>query len=248
MLFMSSQALRTILATLTIVAATAGLASAQQADDAPPPQTSSKPAWRASCPGAAAWIEANSTQDDDSLRRRDSQRVLSRPELLRDLEQRFQTDQTARRKLIAGGYSKMDWRAVSDIDVDNAKWLVSVLQKFGFPTAQDVGEYGLHLLWLLFHHADQFPRLQEVALPAFEERWKAGELPANDLARLTDRILVKHRKPQMYGTQHDWGAADLQGQKIDHLDEIELNRQRLGLMPLVDYGCMMHQLRKPVRR
>ncbi len=69
---------------------------------------------------------------------------------------------------------------------------------------------------------------------------KGGELPADDLARLTDRVLLAAGKPQRFGTQFDWYAGQFTPKGAGNIADIEANRQALGLMPLADYACMMN--------
>jgi hypothetical protein len=205
---------------------------------------SEPPPWADRCPGAAAWLAAHEDQEVPAMQQRDRARSLTHPQLLAELERRVDADQAARRRLLNGGFAPRDMQAAAAVDADNLKWLGRVLRSSGFPSADQVGEYGLHLTWLLVHHADQHPDFQRQALGEFKRLYAAGEFNAADLARLTDRVLKKQGGAQAFGTQFDWAAgAQQQLQRIDNLAEIERNRQALGLMPLADYGCMMHALR-----
>lgn len=209
---------------------------AQAADDA---------AWRQACPGAAAWTDANEAQSIQAMQRRDQARRPTHPELLAELTRRVAEDQAARRRLISGGFTRRRWQDAVAVDADNLRWLARVIRSTGFPTAAQVGEYGLHLTWLLVHHADSQPAFQQAAIAEFKQRYEAGEFAAADLARLTDRVLKRQGKSQAFGTQFDWASGPQLIYQIDNLAEIERNRQALGLMPLSDYGCMMHALRGP---
>jgi len=82
--------------------------------------------------------------------------------------------------------------------------------------------------------------LQAALLPEFEKRYTAGELPADDLAKLTDRVLSALGKPQRYGTQFDWFSGVFKPRNAGDLAAIGANRRTLELMPLADYGCMMN--------
>jgi hypothetical protein len=128
---------------------------------------------------------------------------------------------------------------VAAVDSDNLRWLRALISRQGLPTAQQVGFSGVQWVWVLVQHADTDPRFQGTLLLAFEKRFAAGELPPEDLARLTDRVLIQLGRPQEYGTQFDWYAAEFKLPSGDALTKIEANRTRLGLMPLSDYACMM---------
>ncbi|MBB5204306.1 hypothetical protein HNQ51_001620 [Inhella inkyongensis] len=180
------------------------------------------------------------------MKRRDQARSLSHPELLKELEARVELDQNARRRLLASGFAERDAQALASVDAKNLRWLMKVINTSGFPTASQVGEYGLQLTWLLVQHADQHPEFQRQALGEFQRHHAVGEFGATELARLTDRVLKKRGGAQAFGTQFDWGSGvNEQLQQIENLAEVERNRQALGLMPLADYGCMMYELRKP---
>jgi hypothetical protein len=96
-------------------------------------------------------------------------------------------------------------------------------------------------------HADQDPKLQSDLLPVLERRFSAGELAANDLARITDRVLMASGKPQRYGTQFDWFAGDFALPEPKRLAEVDGERSKLGLMPLVDYVCTLRKARNALK-
>jgi hypothetical protein len=107
------------------------------------------------------------------------------------------------------------------------------------PNAEQVGEHGLQLVWLLVQHADADPKLQALALGEFEERYKSGEFSADSLAKLTDRVLLAKGKSQRYGTQFDWFTGRFDPKENLKISEIDARRAELGLMPLSDYACFM---------
>lgn len=207
--------------------------------------TPDTPAWRSRCQGAARWLDAHPEQTETGMRQRDASRTLTHPELLAELQSRVDADQTARRAWLADRNSASAAANVRNIDADNLRWMVRTFAKMGLPTASQVGEYGLHLTWLLVHHADSNPRFQEISLKEFTKRHAAGEFSADDLARLSDRVAVKFGDPQPYGTLHSWVKGGVDKQTIPNLADIEARRAQLGIMSLADYGCMMHAIRGP---
>jgi len=80
------------------------------------------------------------------------------------------------------------------------------------------------------------------------ERWNHHELPGDDLARLTDRILKASGQPQRFGTQFDWRSATFRLPDHDAVNEIHKNRAQLGLMPIADYACMMQTAAERIRK
>lgn len=189
------------------------------------------------CPGASAWALEHPTASD-------GRSAILEPALLEDLKLRVERDQAARKRwLVDQGNSELA-NAVDSIDTENVAWLRNLVATKGFPTAAQVGKQGVHLAWVLLQHADQDPKLQKDLLPTLERRFAAGELPANDLARITDRVLMAGSKPQKYGTQFDWFTGDFSLPEQRTLVEIDAARAELGLMPLADYVCTLRKARK----
>jgi hypothetical protein len=160
------------------------------------------------CPGAASWRRSHPTLAEAPLSERGGNMAVSDAGLLEDLKVRVESDQAARRKLVADPKSKELGRSVDAIDSANLAFLRKLIAEKGFPTAAQVGNQGVHLAWILLQHADEDPKLQSALLPVLQQRFAAGELPVNDLARFTDRVLLASGKPQRYGTQFDWFAGD----------------------------------------
>ena len=191
------------------------------------------------CPDAAKWRTEHPKQLLVELEHRDEAATLTDPALRRELHRRVDADQAARKVMLASVHDAARGSKVAALDSDNLRWLQTLIARQGLPTAHQVGISGMHWTWILAQHADLEPRFQRTLLLAFEKRFAAGELPAEDLARLTDRVLVNSGRPQQYGTQFDWYTKEFKLLSRDALIKIEANRTRLALMPLNDYVCMM---------
>lgn len=199
------------------------------------------------CPGAASWRHSH-LGSGETASTGAGNAAISEGRLLNELKRRVDSDQAARKKLVADPKSKEFGRSVDAIDSANLAWLRQLIFQKGFPTAAQVGNEGVHLAWILLQHADQDPKLQSELLPVLQQRFAAGELPMNDLARFTDRVLVASGKPQRYGTQFDWfSAEDFKLPEANRLAEIDAERSRLGLMPLADYVCTIRAARNKLK-
>jgi hypothetical protein len=191
------------------------------------------------CPGAVTWEREHPKPNDGAGTH--SAVVPAEAKLLDELRQRVTKDQAARKRWLANQGDEALADDVGSIDADNLAWLRALVSEKGFPTAAQVGNEGVHFAWVLLQHADGDPKLQADLLPVLEQRFSAGELPANDLARLTDRILVASDQPQRYGTQFDWFAGTFTLPEANELGRIDEARARLGLMPLTDYVCVLRK-------
>jgi hypothetical protein len=193
------------------------------------------------CPGAAAWRESHRDQLPPAMAQRDEMRTYSAPELRSELQRRFEEDQRQRQRVLA---DLKDLNLADDVlrmDADNLQWLKKLVSDRGIPTVAQVGESGVHWAWLLVQHATEDPAFQLSVQPIFAQRQAAGELPADDLARLTDRVLVEAGKPQRFGTQFDWYSGHFKPKGVVNMAEIEANRRQLDLMSLKDYACVMNE-------
>jgi len=195
------------------------------------------------CPGAASWSSSHPTLAG-SPQSGHSSKAISEAPLLRDLKVRVESDQKARKQWVADPKNETLASSVDAIDAANLTWLRHLISEKGFPTAAQVGNEGVHLAWILLQHADQDPKLQSKLLPVLEQRFATGELPANDLARITDRVLVGSGKPQRYGTQFDWFSGEFKLPESSRLTEIDTERSLVGLMPLADYICTIRRARE----
>lgn len=199
------------------------------------------------CPGAAEWARHESASRKTQRTDRESDVSVSKAELIKELKTRVDGDQSARKQWLSAPQNEDLARAVDAIDAANLMWLRKLIAEQGFPTAAQVGKEGVHLAWVLLQHADQDPKLQRDLLPVLEQRYSSGELPANDLARFTDRVLISKGEPQKYGTQFDWTADEFKLPEGSRLAEIDTERKRIGLMPLADYACTIRSARDTMR-
>ena len=198
------------------------------------------PAPAAACPGAESWNRAHVTPAQPA------RPAAKDPALLAELRARVDRDQAARRQWLADPRNETLAQAVDAVDATTVTWLRDLVGTQGFPTVSKTGDEGPHLAWILLQHADRDPELQRRLLPVLEARFSAGELPANDLARMTDRILLAGWKPQIFGTQFDWFSGSFQLPDAARLAEIDGERARIGLMPLSDYVCTIRKQRENV--
>jgi hypothetical protein len=101
-----------------------------------------------------------------------------------------------------------------------------IVAQYGWPGRSLVGEDGAHAAWLLVQHADSDPAFQRSCLDLMQAAFANGEVTARELSFLTDRVLLKEGKPQMYGTQGAIGAPSPEEEA-----RIDANRLLLGLEP-----------------
>lgn len=117
---------------------------------------------------------------------------------------------------------------MGQFDVQRTK-VVSLVENCGFPTAETLGEKGFVTFWLMVQHNG--PELMAYYYPAFEQAVENGDLKARDFALMTDRLLVFHNYPQVYGSQ----ILNWELYPIENPDSVDFRRASIGLEPLEEY-------------
>ena len=105
-----------------------------------------------------------------------------------------------------------------------------ILSQHGFPTKEQVGDFGNQAAWLVFQHAGL--DYQKRFLPQLEAAVSHGDIAPLYLALLRDRIDVREGRPQRYGTQ-----INEKGDLAPLLDTSRVNqwRQEVGLPPIEQF-------------
>lgn len=162
--------------------------------------------------------------------------------LMDELEMVYRNDQFSRSKLMdmirTSGVSSIPdslRRQIHYQDSLNQIIVVGILDKMGWQGPQDVGMNGSMALFLVIQHADL--ATQEKYLPMIRQAEKDGKVLSSSLALLEDRVAMRHKQPQIYGSQifSDTATRKMYVYPVidpDHLDE---RRKSMGLQPMADY-------------
>ncbi|MFD1541830.1 DUF6624 domain-containing protein [Nonomuraea guangzhouensis] len=159
-----------------------------------------------------------------------------------ELLRRMQSDQEVRLSLPKDGPVPDDlmekWRSVDD---DNTTYLKQVVDEYGWPGHDLVGEEGAHAAWLLAQHADHDPDFQRRCLALLRDAVDRGQAAPGDLAYLVDRVRVNEERPQVYGTQYHAPDGVFQPRPIEDRERLDERRAGAGLGPHADYDSSMRQ-------
>lgn len=112
-------------------------------------------------------------------------------------------------------------------DTKNRQIVISILEKYGFPKKEAVGEKGVLAVFLTIQHNS--PELRAYYYPLFLEAAEKEDIGLFAIAMLEDRILNDYGFMQVYGTQQS--AIE----KLPIKDSLKVNERRvkMGLEPLV---------------
>ncbi|MEV0774438.1 DUF6624 domain-containing protein [Streptomyces sp. NPDC050433] len=128
---------------------------------------------------------------------------------------------------------QLSWRRLTARHGDR---LGEIMDEYGWPTAELVGEEAAAAAWLIAQHADRQLDIQRRALHLMRQAVSTGTAGPRELAFLSDRTLVNEGRKQIYGTQIagvkdgsplPWPCEDPEG-----LDEL---RAEVGIEPFNEY-------------
>lgn len=136
---------------------------------------------------------------------------------------------------------------IEQIDAENTKWLKTVLDQHGWPTKSLAGKDGAHAVWLLVQHADRDTKFQRHCLDLMSKLPK-GEIPPQDVAYLTDRVLLAEGKMQLYGTQFAPKDGKLQPKPIEDEPNVDARRAAVGLPPMAEYVKILDEQYGPAKK
>lgn len=123
------------------------------------------------------------------------------------------------------------------LDSINLIKLEAIIKEYGWPKKSMVGDGMIaSTAFLIIQHTKDI-NVQKKYLPIIEKMVKIGEIDAGSFAFLTDRILLKEKKKQKYGTQvvtnKDTGKDEIY--PIEDEANVDKRRAEYGLEPLKEY-------------
>ena len=119
------------------------------------------------------------------------------------------------------------------VDRENLATVVSLIEKCGMPTLEEVTQNQMMAIWLVFQHGDNASRKKY--LPQIRKSVENGDLEEGQLALMEDRILVNDGKPQIYGSQFRIEDGDLVLYELANPETVDKRRAKVGLEPLSEY-------------
>jgi hypothetical protein len=121
-------------------------------------------------------------------------------------------------------------------DRQNLAQVELLIAQYGWMGTSFVGERGNVAQWLVIQHADL--ETQEKYLPLLRKSVAAYESRPSNLALMEDRVLMRHGKKQLYGSQisinPDTGAQEVW--QIEDEKNVNVRRAALGMEPMEDYA------------
>lgn len=116
--------------------------------------------------------------------------------------------------------------------------LDSLIQLYGWPNISLVGSFAASKAFLIIQHSELSYQIKY--LPILEKAYEDGEVLFNWIAMLTDRILLRQKKPQKYGSQGIWNPEieKYVMYQLSEPDSVNIWRERYELGPPVSKGAI----------
>jgi len=128
------------------------------------------------------------------------------------------------------------------IDADNTAWIKPLMKQHGWLGNSLVGVDGAAAAFLLVQHTPD-PEFRKSSLESLQKAVKDGEARGDQLALLTDRVLMLEGKPQIYGTQTKTTKdGKLEVWTIEDEANVDKRRAEVGLGTLAEYIERMRQV------
>lgn len=138
-----------------------------------------------------------------------------------------------------GGQSveaKDKWREVERQDVENFKVVSHIIDSLGWLSPKVVGYEGAQTLFMVIQHASLSNQLKY--LPVLRKAVKKGNAQVSNLAYLEDRVALRQKLPQKYGTQlvrdGKTGRILYPDRMLDP-ENVDKRRAEVGLEPIAGY-------------
>lgn len=123
------------------------------------------------------------------------------------------------------------------IDQESTQLIRAMMDQYGWPSYDMIGEDAAKAAWLLAQHADAEPELQERALQLMRPLVEQSQADSKLYAMLIDRVLMNKGEPQIYGTQF---AIDDEGVfrplPVEDFEHIDARRTEMGFGSIKEYA------------
>ena len=140
---------------------------------------------------------------------------------LQILSEVYESDQRIRKSNELIKHAKEDHR--------NQELVISIIEKCGMPTLNEVTQKHMNAIWLGLQHTDE--KIRQKYFPQIEKAVENGDLSKQQYALMKDRILMDEGKPQIYGSQIKKGKL----YKLENPETVNERRKEMGMGTIEDY-------------
>lgn len=137
-------------------------------------------------------------------------------------------------RLVGYGFTKEGLKEQRMLDSQNLKIVTAYVDRYGWPAAADVGFIGQRAIGMTIQHSPL--KIQEKYYPYLVKAYKRDSFLFQTLALLEDRINIRNKRFQFYGTQ----LVSYKGKPVLYpvynIDSLEIWRKQIGFKTtMADY-------------
>jgi len=121
------------------------------------------------------------------------------------------------------------------VDKRNMATIISLIEKCGMPTLDDISKEQMEGIWLVFQHGDNETRKKY--LPLLKRAAEKGDLSKIHIAMMEDRILMHEGLPQLYGSQIENKPEGYALYTLQEPERVNKRRAEMGFGPIEDYAA-----------
>jgi hypothetical protein len=124
---------------------------------------------------------------------------------------------------------------VLEIDNIHIQTLQNIIDLYGWPTKDKVGEKGVQAAFLLVKHSENLVFQQDM-LPLIIQSFLDKEgIAGKDVAQFTDNVSIRLGKKQVFGTQSKLINGKIIFAPIENEDSVDSLRAQMGMSTLAEY-------------
>lgn len=154
-------------------------------------------------------------------------------------------DQALRKQLGDAGWDKAPKELhakLASVDHQNTEKLKAILLNRQWLTNAEVGNKGVGAVFLIIQHSSD-TEFQERMLPLLKRAYLNNEgVSGQQVALLTDRVLIHKGQKQLYGTQADIKNGEVTFMPISQVDKVDERRAEMNMPPLEFYRKLMEEM------
>ncbi|KDM91661.1 DUF6624 domain-containing protein [Photobacterium galatheae] len=128
------------------------------------------------------------------------------------------------------------------IDEENTLKLKSILRERSWFTESEIGKDGVGAAFLIIQHSPDY-EFKENMLPVLKQSYLNDEgITGQEVALLTDRILISKGQKQRYGTQAKIGHGKVIFEPVSNPESVDERRSEMEIPPLEFYQKLLEEM------
>jgi len=129
-----------------------------------------------------------------------------------------------------------------EVDKSNTVRLKSIIKDHSFPTTDLVGNEAMAAVFLIVQHSADSDFQQRMLTNLKQSHLDDNGVTGQQVALLTDRVLIGLGKKQLYGTQYDLIDSAIVFKPIEDISTVDALRMEMNMPPLAFYLKLLEKI------